>query len=122
MTIWRKLKRLLRRKRGLLSLALILLCFAFFSGLESSAQQEGEEPPASERLYIGLSEQGVLTLFQGPPEQNQVIETFFRIDTDRLKTGLDMSELEKLKAGIEISSQEEYEAVLATYRPFAAGK
>lgn len=122
MTIWRKLKRLLRRKRGLLSLALILISFACFGGAEISAHQEGEGLPAEVPLYIGLSEQGVLTLFQGPPEHNQVIETFFRIDTDRLKTELPLSELEKLKAGIMVASPEEYEAILATYKPFAAGK
>lgn len=121
MTIWRKLKRLLRRKRGLLSLALILISFACFGGAEISAHQ-GEGLPAEVPLYIGLSEQGVLTLFQGPPEHNQVIETFFRIDTDRLKTELPLSELEKLKAGIMVASPEEYEAILATYKPFAAGK
>jgi len=119
MSIWRRLKRLLRRKRGILSLALILFTLGAL-GLATYGEPESQEVAVYDTKYIGLSEQNVLTLYQGPPEYNQVIETFFRIDTDRLKTERPLRELEQLKAGIEVKTAEDYEAVLNMFRPFAA--
>lgn len=120
MLIWRRLKRLLRRRRTVLSLALVLLCVGAAGLLSSSFEPESQEAAVYEWMFIGLSEQDELTLYQGPPEYNQVIETFFRIDTERLKTERPLQELEHLKAGIQIRSAEEYEAVLNRFSPYAA--
>ncbi|GGK16108.1 hypothetical protein GCM10010965_06450 [Caldalkalibacillus thermarum] len=129
MSIWRKLKRLLRSRKGLIALAAILLCLTVYAvmltGTDDETQQvmsnnETLEVISYEQLFFGLSEEGVLTLYHGPPEENQVIETFFHIDTELLKSELPESELQKLKTGIRVYNAEDYEAVLATFKPFAA--
>ncbi|EGL81622.1 Domain of unknown function DUF1901 [Caldalkalibacillus thermarum TA2.A1] len=129
MSIWKKLKRLLRSRKGLIALAVILLCLTVYAvmltGTDDETQQvmsnnETLEVISYEQLFFGLSAEGVLTLYHGPPEENQVIETFFRIDTELLKSELPESELQKLKTGIRVYNAEDYEAVLATFKPFAA--
>lgn len=70
--------------------------------------------------YFGITEDHVLTIFEGPPAQNKVIQTFFRIDTERLESMLPMEELLTLKKGIRIHNVEEYRSVLSTYKQFAA--
>lgn len=69
--------------------------------------------------YFGLSADGILTLYQGPPVENQVIQTFFRIDTQLLESKLPQSEILSLKSGIRISDVNEYLSVLSTYGEFA---
>ncbi|QZT33492.1 BofC C-terminal domain-containing protein [Caldalkalibacillus thermarum TA2.A1] len=129
MSIWKKLKRLLRSRKGLIALAVILLCLTVYAvmltGTDDETQQvmsnnETLEVISYEQLFFGLSAEGVLTLYHGLPEENQVIETFFRIDTELLKSELPESELQKLKTGIRVYNAEDYEAVLATFKPFAA--
>ncbi|WP_202080197.1 BofC C-terminal domain-containing protein [Caldalkalibacillus salinus] len=69
--------------------------------------------------YFGIDQDGVLTIFEGPPSDNKVIQTFFRIDTKKLESLLPQEEVETLIQGIRIESMEEYLGVLSTYSPFA---
>ncbi|WP_148302643.1 BofC C-terminal domain-containing protein [Caldalkalibacillus mannanilyticus] len=69
--------------------------------------------------YFGMSEDGVLTLFQGPPMDNQVIQTFFRIDTELLESKLPKEEVTFLRNGIKIHNVAEYLSVLSTFGEFA---
>lgn len=69
--------------------------------------------------YFGLSNEGVLTLFQGPPVDNKVIQTFFRIDTRRLESKVPEEEIGSLRMGIRIHTVDEYWSVLSTYGEFA---
>ncbi|MDQ0339514.1 hypothetical protein J2S00_002302 [Caldalkalibacillus uzonensis] len=122
MSIWRKLKKLLRSRKGLIALATILICLTVYAMMFTGADEESREVMSYEQgqLFFGLSKEGVLTLYQGPPEDNQVIETFFRIDTDLLKSELPEEKLRQLKTGIRINNAEDYETVIATFKPFAA--
>ncbi|WP_054635548.1 BofC C-terminal domain-containing protein [Thalassobacillus sp. C254] len=58
--------------------------------------------------YFGLDENGVLTIFKGRPEGNEVIQSFYQIDTERLESHY----LEQLGEGIPVKTKETYESVL----------
>jgi forespore regulator of the sigma-K checkpoint len=77
-------------------------------------------PLCKKEGYFGLSEEGVLTMFQGPPTDNQVIQTFFRIDTQLLESKLPQEKMGSLRKGIRIHSVDEYLNVLSTFEEFAA--
>ncbi|WP_026689088.1 BofC C-terminal domain-containing protein [Alteribacter aurantiacus] len=65
--------------------------------------------------YFGLSEEGTLSIFNGKPEENDVIQSFFQINTDRLKS---QSETE-LRNGIPVSSKDQYLDVIQMYEKYA---
>jgi forespore regulator of the sigma-K checkpoint len=77
-------------------------------------------PLCKKEGYFGLSEEGVLTMFQGPPTDNQVIQTFFRIDTQLLESKLPQEKMGSLIQGIRVHSVDEYLNVLSTFEEFAA--
>lgn len=97
-------------------------------GLESKSDEEvimrrevltDLSPLCKNEGYFGLSTEGVLTLFQGPPGDNKVIQTFFRIDTGRLESKIPDEEIGSLRRGIRIHTVDEYWSVLSTYGEFA---
>ncbi|WP_280768622.1 BofC C-terminal domain-containing protein [Salipaludibacillus daqingensis] len=65
--------------------------------------------------YFGLSEDGTLSIFNGKPEKQKVIHSFFQINTQQLKSQSHNLLLE----GIPISSKDEYIEVLKNYRKYA---
>jgi len=76
-------------------------------------------PMCKNEGYFGVSKDGMLTLFQGPPTENQVIQTFFRIDTELLESKLPKEEITFLKSGIKIHNVAEYLSILSTFGEFA---
>ncbi|MBP1930429.1 BofC C-terminal domain-containing protein [Ammoniphilus resinae] len=76
-------------------------------------------PICKEKGYFGLSKDGILTLYEGPPEEQKVIQTFFQINTKKLESALPMSELEFLQKGIRITDIAEYNSILSSYEEFA---
>jgi forespore regulator of the sigma-K checkpoint len=76
-------------------------------------------PQCKENGYFGLAQDATLTFYDGHPEENQVIQTFFRIDTERLKTSLPLEETHSLKEGIRVYTVAQYLSVLSTYGEFA---
>ena len=75
-------------------------------------------PICKEKGYFGLSKTGVLTLFEGPPQEEKVIQTFFQINTKKLRSSLPPHELELLNQGIRIKDLAEYNSILSTYGEF----
>ncbi|HJV44289.1 MAG TPA: BofC C-terminal domain-containing protein [Bacillota bacterium] len=75
-------------------------------------------PICKEKGYFGLSGQNILTLFEGPPEENKVIQTFFQIDTKKFESSLP-NELGFLNKGIRIKDLAEYNSILSTYEEYA---
>ncbi|RXT14742.1 BofC C-terminal domain-containing protein [Ammoniphilus sp. CFH 90114] len=75
-------------------------------------------PSCQENGYFGLSEEGILTLFEGPPQEQKVIQTFFHIDTEKLESSLP-SDLVLLKEGIRIHDLAEYNSILSTYGEYS---
>ena len=64
--------------------------------------------------YFGLSEEGVLTIFNGKPDATNIIQSFFQIDLGRLES----IKRDQLKEGIPIKNKQRYEKVLETFKPY----
>lgn len=64
--------------------------------------------------FFGLTEEGILTIFNGKPDEEEVIQSFFQIDVDELESGL----MEELKQGIRVQSKQEYTEILERFRAF----
>lgn len=64
--------------------------------------------------YFGLSEEGVLTIFNGRPDATNIIQSFFQIDLGRLES----IKRDQLKKGIPIKNKHRYEKVLETFKPY----
>lgn len=64
--------------------------------------------------YFGLSDEGVLTIFNGRPEGSNIIQSFFQIDLGRLES----IKRDQLKKGIPIRNKQCYEEVLETFKPY----
>ncbi|QQE73274.1 BofC C-terminal domain-containing protein [Brevibacillus composti] len=78
-------------------------------------------PECKENGYIGISADGMLTLFHGLPEEAEVIQTFYRISTEKMEARLSPEEIASLKKGIRIRDLAEYNSVLSTFGEFQIG-
>lgn len=70
--------------------------------------------------YIGIDQQGNLSLFEGPPEKEKVLKTFFQLDVETMESSLPPDVLLHLHQGIRIQDVDEYNSVLSTFSEFAA--
>ncbi|MDC3415647.1 BofC C-terminal domain-containing protein [Aquibacillus salsiterrae] len=68
-------------------------------------------PYLKENGYFGLKND-ILTIFEGKPEDEQIIESFYQIDTSELES----NQAKQLKAGIKIDTKEVYRFVLDSYK------
>jgi forespore regulator of the sigma-K checkpoint len=64
--------------------------------------------------YFGITEEGILTIFNGRPQNSKVIQSFFQIDMGRLES----RKREQLKKGIPIKTKHRYEKVLETFAQY----
>lgn len=72
-----------------------------------------------EAAYFGIDESGVLSLFDGLPQQNKVIQTFFQLNIEYLKSALPPEAVQELYVGIRVTDLEEYNSVLSTFADYA---
>jgi len=75
-------------------------------------------PSCKANGYFGLSSEGMLTLFHGLPAEQNVVQTFYQIDTTKMEASLPKEEVESLKKGIRVRDLAEYHSVLSTYEEF----
>ena len=68
--------------------------------------------------FFGVTEDGVLTIFNGRPGQSRIIQSFFQIDIRRLES----KKQEELFQGIPIKSKDHYVEVLETFEPYSLKK
>ncbi|MFI8685556.1 BofC C-terminal domain-containing protein [Rossellomorea sp. NPDC077527] len=68
--------------------------------------------------YFGISDNGVLSIFNGKPGQAEIIQSFFQIDVEKLES----KRHDDLVKGIPIKSKQEYEEVLEQYKPYSVPK
>ncbi|CAN7305722.1 BofC C-terminal domain-containing protein [Rossellomorea sp. LjRoot5] len=68
--------------------------------------------------YFGISDKGVLSIFNGRPGQAEIIQSFFQIDVKKLES----KRHDDLVKGIPIKSKQEYEEVLEQYKPYSVPK
>ncbi|RSD24150.1 regulator [Mesobacillus subterraneus] len=64
--------------------------------------------------YFGVSDDGVLTIFNGRPDGSNIIQSFFQIDLGKLES----IKRDQLKKGIPIKNKKCYEEVLETFKPY----
>lgn len=65
--------------------------------------------------YFGITENGVLTIYNGKPSTEKVIQSFFQIDVKKLES----HQHEQLRNGIPIQSKDKYVEVLEVFKPFS---
>ncbi|GAA4705318.1 BofC C-terminal domain-containing protein [Brevibacillus fulvus] len=78
-------------------------------------------PACKANGYFGLTPDGMLTLFNGLPQEQDVIQTFYQINTERMKATLPKEEVDLLFQGIRVRDLAEYNSVLSTYGEFQLG-
>jgi len=77
-------------------------------------------PKCKENAYFGLDKNGNLTLFEGMPEQERAIRTFFQLDVQHMKSSLPEDAVNQLYSGIRVSDLADYNSVLSTFSEYAA--
>ena len=75
-------------------------------------------PSCKENGYFGLSAEGILTLFNGLPSEQKVVQTFYPLDMEKMENSLPKAEVDLLKQGIRVRDLAEYNSVLSTYDDF----
>lgn len=76
-------------------------------------------PACKKNAYMGVDEQGNLTLFKGPPADEEVLKTFFQMDIGTMKSSLPDHIWKQLQDGIRIQDIEEYNSVLSTFSDYS---
>jgi forespore regulator of the sigma-K checkpoint len=76
-------------------------------------------PQCKENAYFGMDKNGNLTLFEGIPEQERVIRTFFQLDVQHMKSSLPSDAINQLYTGIRVSDLADYNSVLSTFSEYA---
>jgi forespore regulator of the sigma-K checkpoint len=65
--------------------------------------------------YFGISEDGVLSIFNGRPGQAEIIQSFFQLDVDKLES----KKHDELVKGIPVKSKQSYEDVIQSFQPYS---
>ncbi|WP_036716831.1 BofC C-terminal domain-containing protein [Paenibacillus sp. JCM 10914] len=76
-------------------------------------------PACKRQAYMSVDMQGNLTLFDGPPEEEKVLRTFFQLDVGSMESSLPQDVVKQLEEGIRIQDIEEYNSVLSTFSDYA---
>ncbi|WP_209847099.1 BofC C-terminal domain-containing protein [Paenibacillus sediminis] len=71
------------------------------------------------QAYFSIDKNGNLTLFEGPPQKEKVMRTFFQLDVGSMETSLPEGVLDQLEQGIRIQDIDEYNSVLSTFSDYA---
>jgi forespore regulator of the sigma-K checkpoint len=82
-------------------------------------QVEDLSAACKQNAFFGLDKNGSLSLFEGPPNEEKIIRTFFQLNIEHLKTSLPQGTFNQLKQGIPISDLAEYNSVLSTFSDYA---
>lgn len=68
--------------------------------------------------FFGVTDDGILTIFNGRPGQSRIIQSFFQIDIKKLES----KKQEELIQGIPIKTKDNYVEVLETFKPYSVKK
>lgn len=64
--------------------------------------------------YFGISNEGILTIYNGKPEKSNIIQSFFQIDLKKLES----TQQKHLRKGIPIKTKDRYVEVLETFKNY----
>lgn len=76
-------------------------------------------PYCKKNAFFGMNGTGEFSLFDGEPERDQVIKTFFQLNVPYLESSIPKEELKHLLSGIRVHDIEEYDSVLSTFSEFS---
>ncbi len=65
--------------------------------------------------YFGISEDGVLSIFNGKPGESEIIQSFFQLDIRKLES----KQHDELVKGIPIKSKQGYQEVIKSFKPYS---
>jgi forespore regulator of the sigma-K checkpoint len=65
--------------------------------------------------YFGVTDEGILTIFNGKPYKSNIIQSFFQIDVGKLESHKRL----ELKEGIPIKNKDQYVEVLETFKTYS---
>ena len=65
--------------------------------------------------YFGMTKDGTLSIFNGKPEDDKIIHTFFQIDVGKLE----VYQQEELQQGIQIISKDQFNSLMKKYQDYA---
>lgn len=65
--------------------------------------------------YFGITDEGVLTIFNGRPDRLRIIQSFFQLDIKKLES----KKQEELLQGIPIKTKDRYVEVLETFKHYS---
>ena len=65
--------------------------------------------------YFGITKDGTLSIYNGKPEKDKIIHTFFQIDVGKLE----VYQQEELQQGIQIISKDQFNSLMKEYREYA---
>lgn len=83
-----------------------------------SRQMDDISPLLKANGYFGITEDGVLTIFNGRPGRSKIIQSFFQIDMKKLES----KRQEELLQGIPIKTKDHYVEVLETFKNYSLTK
>lgn len=78
-------------------------------------QMDDISPLLKANGYFGITDDGVLTIFNGRPDRSRIIQSFFQIDVKKLES----RKQEELIQGIPIKTKDRYVEVLETFKPYS---
>ena len=78
-------------------------------------QENDISPLLNANGFFGMSRNGILSIYKGRPEQEQIIQTFFRLDVEKMGG----QQQEQLMKGIPVNTKEHFEEVLETYKSYS---
>lgn len=65
--------------------------------------------------YLGMKEDGTLSIFIGRPEHAKIIHTFYQMDVGKLE----VYKQEELQKGIPIVNKDQYKQLIKEYEPYS---
>ena len=65
--------------------------------------------------YFGMTKDGTLSIYNGKPEDDKIIHTFFQIDVGKLE----VYQQEELQQGIQIISKDQFNSLMEEYKGYA---
>ncbi|RFU62778.1 intercompartmental signaling factor BofC [Bacillus sp. V59.32b] len=68
--------------------------------------------------FFGVSGDGTLSIFNGRPQDSQIIQSFFQIDVKKLES----YKQQELRKGIPILNKSRYEQMIEAYKPYSFPK
>ncbi|WP_462412358.1 BofC C-terminal domain-containing protein [Neobacillus sp. Marseille-QA0830] len=65
--------------------------------------------------FFGVTDDGILTIYNGRPDRSKIIQSFFQIDIKKLESKTQQQLIE----GIPIKTKDRYVEVLETFKPYS---